>query len=563
MISFTFARYTDSTAKFGDAAAVLQRAMVLVGRILDRELVSAVNANVTLDVTIARESPSGGSSVSAAAAPNYSGLFQVSPEGTVPVPGGLVNDVAYKIQTGKSALLPAWDGASLIGNWSSDVADGLLLISEPMMAMLVERSSAAFTETDDVIALLLHEVLHMLGIYGSEDALTRPAGTVWASQFDQLVDVNGQAATFGGRTARAIYGDDVPLRSLDSWTGVHHIHVMNMPADAPVGEYEYVGPESDLMNGIVVDGMRISALDVAILVDLGYRNARTLVSVDGHTFVPGAGAQSVYGTSAAIDNAFFDGRRTEYSFTKAEGAVTVTNKAAPADVARLLGMETLLFSDGKLGTEFIGTDGNDLLRGTSASQTMYGGRGNDTLLGGGGVDIAVFSGRAAEYAMAIKSTGLSVIDKLGRDGLDTLVDIQRLWFADKHVAMDLDGNAGDLYRLYQAAFDRVPDLDGLGFWIYLLDAGMSLADISSAFINAPEFQAMYGAAPTSAAVLTKFYQNVLGREPEKDGFDFWLDAMTNKGVEMNQVLVFFSDSAENQAQVIGSISDGIEYTLYT
>ncbi|NML62486.1 DUF4214 domain-containing protein [Massilia sp. RP-1-19] len=562
MISFSFARFTDSTSTFADAEFILQRAMVLVGRILDRELVSAANANVTLDVKILPESTLG-PTVSAAAAPNYSGQFQTSPQGTVPAPDGLVNDVAFKIQTGKSALLPAWNGFTMTGNWNSDIADGILVISEPTMARLVERSGESFTETDDVIAILVHEVLHMLGIYGSEDALTKPAGSVWASPFDQLVEVSGQSAAFAGRAAQAIYGDEVPLRPLDSWTNVHHLYVMNTPEGAAGGEHEYVGPDSDLMNGIVVEGMQISDLDVAVLVDLGYRNARTLTSLDGHTFVPGAGAQTVDGTPAAIDNAFFDGRRTDFSFTRSGDGVIVTSKAAPADVAQLRGMETLLFSDGSLGTQFIGTDGGDLLRGTAASQTMYGGRGNDSLVGGGGVDIAVFSGNAAEYAVVANGAGLSVTDMLGRDGQDTLDGVLRLWFADKHLAMDLDGHAGDLYRLYQAAFDRKPDLDGLGYWIHALDDGMSLADIASAFIGAPEFQAMYGQAPTNAAALTKFYQNVLNREPEKAGFDYWLDAMTNQGVRMSQVLVSFSDSGENQAQVVGSISGGIEYTLYS
>lgn len=560
MISFTFARYTDATSKFADQAALLQRAMALVARVLDRELVSAANANVVLDVRIVPDSELG--DFSAAAAPNYSGQFQASPEGTVPVPNGLVNDVAYKIQTGKSALMP-WNGVTGTGNWFSDIADGFLHVGEAMMDELMARSSGVFTETDAVIALLVHEVLHMLGIHGDEEALDKPAGSVWMSPFDQLIGLDGVEATFGGRAAQAIYGAEVPLRPLDSWTNVHHLNVLNAPAGEEDGEFGGVSHASDLMNGLVVEGMQISDLDVAVLVDLGYRNVRTLVSVDGHTFVPGVGALVINGTADPIDNVFFDGRRTEFSVTKSDGTVTVTTKASPADVAQLGAMEALLFSDGSLGTEFIGTDGADILRGTAASQTMYGGRGNDLLVGGGGHDVAVFSGNAAEYALAAGAAVLTVTDKLGRDGQDTLDGVHRLWFADKYLAMDLAGNAGDLYRLYQAAFDRKPDVDGLGFWIHMVDAGMSLSDIATAFISAPEFHAMYGAAPTNAAALTKFYQNVLHREPEKAGFDFWLDAMANKGVSLSQVLVSFSDSAENQAQVIGSISGGIEYTLYS
>lgn len=98
--------------------------MALVAQVLDRELVSAANADVLLDVRIVPDADLGGD-FSAAAGPNYSGRFQSSPEGTVPVPNGLVNDVAYKIQTGKSALMP-WNGITGTGNWHSDIAEGFL-----------------------------------------------------------------------------------------------------------------------------------------------------------------------------------------------------------------------------------------------------------------------------------------------------------------------------------------------------------------------------------------------------------------------------------------------------
>ncbi|MBZ2208923.1 DUF4214 domain-containing protein [Massilia soli] len=559
MISFAIAQYVDSTAKFADQLALIQRAMALVGKILDRELVSAATANILLKVTIQTDAEVDGA-YSAAALPNYSGQFRSSPEGTIPALNGLVNDVAYKVQTGKSALMP-WNATTGTGNWFSDTVEGFLYISEGTMADLVARGSAALAETDGTIALLVHEVLHMLGFHGDEDALTEPEGSAWTSPFDQMIELNGLDAWFTGRAAQAIYGDEVPLRPLDSWTNVHHLDVLNLPDGGAQGD-AFVHAGSDLMNGLLVDGMRVSDLDVAVLVDLGYRNVRTLVSVDGHTFIPGVGALTLQGTAATNDAAFFAGERSAFSVIKLDGTVTVTAKATPSDVARLNGMETLLFADGKLGTDFIGTAAADVLRGTAASQTLYGGAGDDLLISGGGRDIAVFSGSAAEYLLAADGSTLTVLDTLGRDGRDTLEGVQRLWFADKHLAMDLDGNAGDMYRLYQAAFDRKPDLDGLGFWIGMLDDGMSLADISAAFTTAPEFRDLYGAAPSNSSALTKFYQNVLHREPEQAGFDYWLDVMNNKGGALSAVLMAFSDSPENQAQVIGSIAGGIEYTQF-
>ena len=48
---------------------------------------------------------------------------------------------------------------------------------------------------------------------------------------------------------------------------------------------------------------------------------------------------------------------------------------------------------------------------------------------------------------------------------------ERLTFSDANIALDIDGNAGQAHRIYKAAFDRAPDLGGLGFWINTLDNG--------------------------------------------------------------------------------------------
>ena len=38
------------------------------------------------------------------------------------------------------------------------------------------------------------------------------------------------------------------------------------------------------------------------------------------------------------------------------------------------------------------------------------------------------------------------------------MNVERLDFSDAHLAFDVDGNAGQIYRLYKAAFARTPDL---------------------------------------------------------------------------------------------------------
>jgi hypothetical protein len=147
-------------------------------------------------------------------------------------------------------------------------------------------------------------------------------------------------------------------------------------------------------------------------------------------------------------------------------------------------------------------------------------------------------------------------------------DVERVHFAlgdraeGDGIALDYHGHAGQAYRLYNAAFDRTPDKIGQGFWMNRLDIGVSLTEIANAFVASSEFKQLYGANPTNAEIVAKFYQNVLGRAPDPQN-QFWVDALDSKRATVAEVLVGFSESAENIAALIGVADTGIDFTPYT
>ncbi len=204
--------------------------------------------------------------------------------------------------------------------------------------------------------------------------------------------------------------------------------------------------------------------------------------------------------------------------------------------------------------------------GTAGADTIGATAGNNYIDGGNGTDTVIFSGNRANFTIAKTgaSTGAyTVTDQAGTGGTDVLVNVERLQFGDKMVGFDVTGNGGQAYRLYQAAFDRAPDQAGLGFWIKALDSGFSLRDAAAGFIASPEFASLYGSNPSNTAFITKLYNNVLHRAPEQEGFDFWLNAMNNHIVDQAEILVQFSESQENQAQLLGVIGSGFDYVAYT
>jgi hypothetical protein len=201
------------------------------------------------------------------------------------------------------------------------------------------------------------------------------------------------------------------------------------------------------------------------------------------------------------------------------------------------------------------------LLGTAAKDTLTATAGNNAIDGQGGIDTVVYAGPRANYTVAKETWGYGVTDKVGNGGHDAVINVERLQFDDTGVALDISGSAGQAYRLYQAALDRPAESAGLGFWIYQLDHGLTLDDMVQDIINTqPEFIQKYGSNPTDAQFVNLLYANVLHRSPDAAGYDFWLKALTNHDTTHVGIVKFFSESPENQAQVIGTIQDGITYT---
>lgn len=196
------------------------------------------------------------------------------------------------------------------------------------------------------------------------------------------------------------------------------------------------------------------------------------------------------------------------------------------------------------------------LTGTSANDFFRGGTGNDTIDGGDGVDTTLFAGNRANYQLTHTVAGWTVSS--AASGTDILQNVERLQFDDKTVALDINGIAGQAYRVYQAAFDRTPDNSGLKFWISTMDNGASLDSVAAGFINSAEFQALYGANPTNQQFVSKLYSNVLHRTPDQGGYDYWTTLLDSNGISKAVALREFSESPENQAGVIGVIQNGIE-----
>lgn len=105
---------------------------------------------------------------------------------------------------------------------------------------------------------------------------------------------------------------------------------------------------------------------------------------------------------------------------------------------------------------------------------------------------------------------------------------------------------GGLTRSYRAYFLRDPDQSGLNFWFSKVNAGWSTARVSDFFAQSSEFTNRYGAL-TNDEFVNLIYDNVLGREGDQGGIDYWTDQLDRGAKTRGQVMTGYSESNEYKA----------------
>ncbi|NYS60355.1 DUF4214 domain-containing protein [Vreelandella salicampi] len=77
--------------------------------------------------------------------------------------------------------------------------------------------------------------------------------------------------------------------------------------------------------------------------------------------------------------------------------------------------------------------------------------------------------------------------------------------------------------LYLTYFNRAADQAGLDYWQERLQAGEPIASLHQAFANpdVPEISALYADTNTVESYIDTVYRNLLNRDPDPDGADYW------------------------------------------
>ena len=209
---------------------------------------------------------------------------------------------------------------------------------------------------------------------------------------------------------------------------------------------------------------------------------------------------------------------------------------APASSITSAGQVTINF--GTQLENLAGSNFADKLYGNELDNMITGGAGNDTIDGGQGTDSVKFLDSLTHYKIIRTTSGYQVSDTWGTNGTDALTQIESLQFSDKNINLLVQDKAASmgsaqttqLLELYVALFNRVPDADGMSYWLDQVKAGQSFNQIAESFYNAGvAYSQLTGFSSTmsNADFINVIYKNVLGRKNGADagGLSHWEGAL--------------------------------------
>ena len=180
--------------------------------------------------------------------------------------------------------------------------------------------------------------------------------------------------------------------------------------------------------------------------------------------------------------------------------------------------------------------------------------GNETIDGLAGQDTVVVDVARAGATLSLNTSGVVTLqDRNGTGGTDTLSNIEKIQFTDQTVDLDnfssvtqlSEAQFLQLAEIYVAYFNRAADAEGLYFWADKLAEGLSLVEIAGHFFTSAETQALYPDTSDTDAFVTQVYANVLGRTPDAAGFEFWKGVVASGAVSPAAFVLEVISGAKN------------------
>jgi hypothetical protein len=176
--------------------------------------------------------------------------------------------------------------------------------------------------------------------------------------------------------------------------------------------------------------------------------------------------------------------------------------------------------------------------------------------------VVTFTGVRSNYTITRTGYGYSVKDNVGNGGTSLVTLANSIQFADASVNLLIGDKSKTisaaqlkfLIELYVAFFNRVPDADGLSYWIDQVAAGVSTDRIADGFYAAAiqfSTQTGYSASMSDSDFVRIIYKNVLGRTgtlaPPDADVQYWASRLASGASTKGGLVVVMLNSAHTFA----------------
>ena len=176
--------------------------------------------------------------------------------------------------------------------------------------------------------------------------------------------------------------------------------------------------------------------------------------------------------------------------------------------------------------------------------------------------VTIFSGPRNNYTITRTANGYAVTDIVGNGGTVNLVDQINAKFTDITVNLVIGAksktisaaNLKMLVELYIAFFNRVPDADGLAYWVDEIKNGMTMDQLANSFYDAAiHYTSLtgYSATMSNSDFVKIIYTNVLGRSgataPPAEDVNYWAGEITSGRSSKGVLIATMLNSAHSFA----------------
>lgn len=206
--------------------------------------------------------------------------------------------------------------------------------------------------------------------------------------------------------------------------------------------------------------------------------------------------------------------------------------------------------------------------GTTGADVAYSTAQNERFDGGAGTDRWVLDGVRADYQVTRTSTAQwTVSDRIaGRDGVDTLLNTERLQFADRGLALDLQVGdaAGRAALLLGAAMgpQALKNTGLVGGLLKFFDEGKTITQGAQLLLDSGTMAALAGGAD-SASFVRLLFRNVVGELPSAattSALSQYLDGGVISRADMFRAVAELPINQQH-IDLVGLQQTGLEYAL--